>query len=143
MKHKNGWKQMILFCLTALLLFSPISAQARAGGGGSSSSSSGGGGGSSSSSHSSNYDDHNYRRSSRGRYSNNPMSSVIQYAIFICIASGGTIVFFYHRKKARLISKHRMTEFAAGRTSLLPNSGMLASPRCRLCCYLFKSIFVR
>ena len=112
MKHKNGWKQMILFCLTALLLFSPISAQARAGGGGSSSSSSGGGGGSSSSSHSSNYDDHNYRRSSRGRYSNNPMSSVIQYAIFICIASGGTIVFFYHRKKARLISKHRMTEFA-------------------------------
>ncbi len=102
MTQKKYWKLTALFCLTFLLLFSPMSAYARAGGG-----SSGGGGGSSSGGGSTT---HHYRN---GRTtSSNPISRILNYGIFICIAGGGTIVFFYRRKKARLISKQRMQEFS-------------------------------
>lgn len=105
MTQKRYWKLTALLCLILLLLFSPMTVHARAGGGGSSGGSgSSSSGGSSSSNHSNYYDN--------GRTSRNPISRILNYGMFICVAGGSAIVFFYRRKKAHFISKKRMKEFA-------------------------------
>lgn len=109
MKKKPYWKLTALFCLTFLLLLAPMTAYARAGGGGSGSGG-GGGGGSSSSFGSSSHDNTHYY--SNGRTTSNPISRILFYGILVCMTGGSTIVFFYRRQKARLISKRRINEFA-------------------------------
>lgn len=105
MTQKRYWKSAALLFLSLLLVFSPMTVHARAGGGNSSS-------GSSSGSSSSNVGSTTSDDYSNGRTSSNPISQILNYSIFICIAGGSAIAFFYRRKKARFISKKRMKKFA-------------------------------
>ena len=100
-KYKGIFKIILIFiCCISFT----VTGYARAGGGGSGGGSGGSSGGSSGSSSGSHY------HGSNGE-SNNPINAIIWFVLFVCLAGGGTMVFYYEVQKAKRNSLRAMKSF--------------------------------